>query len=121
MVEDNKINLRVLTQLLSRMGYQPDAVVNGQEAVNAVTEKAYDIVFMDLQMPVMGGIEATSKIKELMGEDAPWITAFTANTDQTHRLACRNAGMDDFISKPCTPKRIEEVIRKAYAILTNAK
>ncbi len=118
-VEDNAINLRVLTKLLSRMGYQPDAVVNGQEAVDAVTEKEYDIVFMDLQMPVMGGIEASSKIKQIMGEDAPWITAFTANSDQTNRLACREAGMDDFISKPSTPKRIEEVIRKAHTIRSN--
>jgi len=113
-VEDNKVNLQVLKQILQRMGYESDVAENGLQAIDAVQQKSYDLIFMDLQMPLMGGIEATLRIREITGENGPAITAFTANSHQSDRIACKGVGMDDFIAKPATPKRIEEVIRSIF-------
>jgi len=113
-VEDNKMNLKVLQQMLQRMGYSPDISINGYESLEAVQQKTYDLVFMDLQMPIMGGIEAASKMKEILGTRCPFICAFTANAQQIDRLNCKRVGMDDFVAKPATIHRIEEVIRRAF-------
>ena len=119
-VEDNRVNLKVLEQILNRMGYHPDMRFNGLEAIEAVSKRSYDLVFMDLQMPVMGGIEATHKIRDLLGATGPFITAFTANCLHSDIINCKEAGMDDFIAKPTTPQRIEQVIRSSYqTILLN--
>ncbi len=119
-VEDNLMNLRVLNQILNRMGFQPDIARDGAEAVEAVRRQSYDMIFMDLQMPVMDGFSATRAIHSLLGSRAPWIVAFTANAQQPVQIACKECGMNDFISKPATPRIIEAAIRKAFQSLTDS-
>ncbi|CAI5994121.1 unnamed protein product [Closterium sp. NIES-64] len=103
LVEDNLVNQRVATRMLSNMGYTVDLAVNGLEAVNAIATKTYDLVFMDIQMPVMDGIEATQRIHLLAQQEGrvrPRIVAMTANVLHSDRQQCLNAGMDGFLSKP---------------------
>lgn len=120
-VEDNQINLKVLKNVLARMGFEADCCENGLQAIAAVEEKNYDLIFMDLQMPVMGGLDATRKIREKMGDRYPFISAFTANCTHSNRVSCEEVGMHDFISKPTTPSRIAEVIQAAYQLTEEQK
>jgi signal transduction histidine kinase len=103
-VEDNAINVRLLTALLGRMGYRADIAHNGLEAVDAVHRQRYDVVLMDVQMPEMDGIEATRRIvSEVPAEDRPRIIALSAGVLQEEQEACRAAGMADFVFKPIVP------------------
>lgn len=97
--EDNPINQQVILQILTRLGYSPDIVENGLQAVEGALQKQYDIILMDMQMPEMSGVEATRKIREEL-EKQPVIIALTANTMQGDEEECINAGMNDYISKP---------------------
>ena len=99
-VEDNAINRTLARSLFNRLGITPDMACDGQEAVLRVRDKAYDIVFMDMQMPVMDGVEATRAIRQLPLPVQPYIVALTANTSGADRQRCVQAGMDDFLSKP---------------------
>jgi two-component system sensor histidine kinase/response regulator len=101
LAEDVKLN-QVLTQrLLSRSGYQIDIVDNGQQAVDAVQRRDYDVILMDVQMPEMDGIEATRVIRALPPEKSGIpIIALTAQADANTEDELRAAGMDDYISKP---------------------
>jgi two-component system, sensor histidine kinase and response regulator len=107
-VEDNIINQKVIVQLLKKMGYQADIAEDGSVAVKMVNENAYDLVFMDMQMPVMDGIEATQIIRK-SGIKQPFIVALTANALQGDREECIDAGMDDYIGKPL---KIDELVNK---------
>jgi CheY-like chemotaxis protein len=101
-VEDNESNRLVASVMLERLGQRPDFAVNGAEALDAVARKRYDLVFMDCQMPVMGGMEATRAIREAeqqSGCHVP-IVAMTASALAEEKAQCAAAGMDDFISKP---------------------
>ncbi len=100
-VEDNPVNQRVARALLERMGVHPDVAANGREAVEAALRKPYDFVFMDLHMPEMNGLDATSQIRRLVAvNQQPVIIALTASTTARDRDACFAAGMDDFLTKP---------------------
>jgi CheY-like chemotaxis protein len=100
-VDDNPINRLVAGKLIERLGYSADFAADGKEAVEAVQKKEYDVVFMDMQMPEMNGIEATQKINErLAGKRRPHIVAMTASAYEEDRSACLQAGMSDFLSKP---------------------
>ncbi|GAB5409574.1 MAG: ATP-binding protein [Balneolaceae bacterium] len=116
-VEDNLINQKVVLKVLERLGYDADIANNGFEAVQKVQEKSYDLIFMDMEMPEMDGIEATIKIKEL-GEKAhsPTIIAVTANATTEDRTRCFEAGMVDFISKPITLGSTESVLLKWFPL-----
>ena len=99
--EDNAINQLLAVTLLEKMGYKPDKVANGLEAVEACRQRSYDLIFMDIQMPEMDGLEATKTI--LKDDDIsrkPVIIAMTANAMKGDREICLDAGMDDYISKP---------------------
>lgn len=114
--EDNIINQQLIRQILGNLGYAPDCVENGLLAVQAVREKDYDMILMDVQMPEMDGLEATREIRETPGRQ-PVIVALTANAMRGDREDCLNAGMDDYISKPV---RLDELMRllKKWAMHT---
>ena len=101
LAEDNPINQKLATTLLTRMSCDVDTVENGVDAVAAVQKKTYDLVLMDLQMPLMGGLEACRRIRELGldSEHLP-IVALTANAMAEDKQACMDAGMNDYLSKP---------------------
>ncbi len=114
--EDNVINQEVVTGMLERMGYHPDIANNGLEAVNAVRDKSYDIVFMDVQMPHMDGMEATKHIIAELGDRRPRIIAMTANVmqgDKEHYLA---SGMDGYVGKPLNLDEVRSLLIN-YSIL----
>jgi two-component system sensor histidine kinase/response regulator len=106
--EDKLINQLVIVNILDRLGYKPDLVKNGEEAVEAVTEKDYDIVLMDMKMPVMDGLVATRLIRKKQLKQ-PVIIALTANTLKGDEQDCLDAGMDDYIGKPI---RLEDLMDK---------
>ncbi|MEO6630558.1 MAG: response regulator, partial [Mucilaginibacter sp.] len=97
--EDNAINQKLALRVLTKMGYNPHVVGNGLEAVDAMQQKQYDMVFMDVQMPEMDGFEATHFIREHIDRQ-PVIVAMTANALPEDREKCMEAGMDDYLSKP---------------------
>jgi signal transduction histidine kinase/ligand-binding sensor domain-containing protein/DNA-binding response OmpR family regulator len=97
--EDNPVNLKLAERVLTKLGYDPHKVMNGQESLDILEKNYYDIILMDIQMPVMDGLEATKKIRERNGAQ-PVIIAMTANAMQGDREICLKAGMDDYISKP---------------------
>ena len=107
--EDNEINQQVILFILQKLGYDPVIVANGREAVEAVRNKNYDIVFMDLQMPEVDGLEATRLIREIKPAGQPVIIALTANTMEGDEEECLRAGMNDYIGKPV---KIEELLSK---------
>lgn len=106
--EDNLMNQHVILHILHKLGYQPDMVGNGQEALDAANRKEYDLVLMDMQMPVLDGLEATRIIRQTLGKQ-PVIIALTANAIQGYEQECLDAGMDDFLGKPIN---LEELMKK---------
>jgi two-component system sensor histidine kinase/response regulator len=104
LAEDNAINTFLARTLLETAGYEVDAVENGREAVEALRRERYALVLMDVQMPVMDGIEATRLIRQFSGEGAHTpIVAMTANAMAADVEACLEAGMDEHIAKPIDP------------------
>lgn len=112
-VEDNRVNQRVATSILRRSGYRVDAVSNGEESLEAVDRAPYDLILMDVMMPVMDGLTATAEIRrrEPDGHHVP-IVAMTANAFAGDREKCLAAGMDDYVSKPVTPAALNEVLSR---------
>jgi signal transduction histidine kinase/CheY-like chemotaxis protein len=106
--EDNLMNQHVIVHILHKLGYQPDVVKNGREALEAANQKDYGLILMDMQMPVMDGLEATQLIRKTLVKQ-PVIIALTANTMEGDEQACLEAGMDDYIGKPI---QLEELMGK---------
>ena len=112
-VEDNTVNQEVARRLLSADGHLVDVVDDGLQAVRSVLEGTYDLVFMDVQMPVMDGLEATARIRAATGPASRTpIVAMTANVMSGFSRECMEAGMDDYISKPIDRKELEAQLRK---------
>lgn len=107
--EDNPTNQRLVVRLLERLGYRPTVVGDGAEAVRAVSEGAFDLVLMDVQMPGVDGLEATRQIRAGGGAQ-PWIVAVTANTTAEDRIACEQAGMNAYLSKPIRPDELTSAL-----------
>jgi len=113
LAEDNKMNQRVATLILKRMGFDADVVDDGQYAFEKLQESVYDLVLMDLHMPRLDGIEATRKIREeIPAEQQPRIIAMTAAASLEDRNACIEAGMDAVITKPVKVDTLAEVLRE---------
>jgi CheY-like chemotaxis protein len=111
--EDNQINQRVLKHLLGKMHFNDVAVVeNGREAVENVERNDYDVLFMDLLMPEMGGIEATKKISSMDWgtRKKPIIIAISASMSPSDRVICQQAGMDFCLSKPTKFDQVHQVM-----------
>ncbi len=112
LVEDNEINREVAMEMLGSEGIGVDVAENGRIAVEKVASRRYDLVLMDLQMPVMDGFAATREIRKLPGmQDLP-IVAMTANAMQQDRAECLAAGMNGYLSKPIEPERFWAVLRE---------
>ncbi|HKK10052.1 MAG TPA: response regulator [Bacteroidales bacterium] len=115
LAEDNRINQRVALSLLSKLGQNADVVSNGKEAVEKFKEKYYDLVFMDVEMPLMDGITATKQIRKFEHENnrkEVCIVALTAGVMKEDKEKCLNAGMNDFIPKPFNIKHITDIFSK---------
>jgi CheY-like chemotaxis protein len=97
--DDNKLNQRIVGFVLQKFGARVTMANNGREAVELLTANSYDVILMDLQMPEMDGIEATTHIRQVMGSAIP-IIGLTANTMFGEGERCVAAGMDNCISKP---------------------
>ena len=118
LVEDNEINRRVALGLLRSRGHQAEVVENGKEAVERLAEQEFDVVLMDMQMPVMDGYEATALIRERerqTGGRIP-IVAMTAEALKGDREHCLECGMDDYVSKPISPAEMYLAIERFPAI-----
>jgi signal transduction histidine kinase/ligand-binding sensor domain-containing protein len=110
-VEDNRINQTVLTHQLKNLGYAVEVAQNGAEAVEKVKTSRYDLIFMDVQMPVMDGLQATQEIRNL-GENSGStpIVAVTANAFQSERDRCFAFGMDGYLTKPVDKNLLKETL-----------
>jgi len=109
--EDNAINQRLIGTILQRLGHTAEIVANGAEAVSAVGRHRYDLVLMDVQMPVMDGLEAAQAIRALPGEAGRVpILALTANAFAEQRAQCLDAGMNDCLTKPIQPAALVEAL-----------
>ncbi|MBF0587861.1 MAG: response regulator [Magnetococcales bacterium] len=111
LVEDNEINQEIAIELLEQTGLQVTVAENGQQALDILDAESFDLVFMDIQMPVMNGLEATRHIRKMSGcQDLP-IVAMTANAMASDRKKSLEAGMDDHISKPVVPNELIAVVK----------
>jgi len=110
--EDNNINQVIAKKLFQKLGYSVDLAKDGLEAVKSTNERAYDMVFMDMQMPNMDGITATKTIIEQQPESHPYIVAMTANVLPEDRQRCFDAGMQDFVGKPINVDHIIKSIEQ---------
>lgn len=112
-VDDNEINLMLIMRTLSKLGYECQKASNGQTALDLVKQYPFDLIFMDMQMPIMDGTVATTEIRKYYRVyEYPVVIALTANALGDGRDKCLEAGMQDFIAKPFKPAEIEEVIKK---------
>ncbi len=113
LVEDNVFNQKVASRLLEGLGCEVTVAENGRRAVGAAAHERFDLVLMDCQMPVMDGLEATRRIRELPGESGRVpIVAMTANVLGDHRDACLAAGMDGFASKPVNKSVLRDLLAR---------
>ncbi len=109
-VDDNTINQQICSNMLKSLGQSPDIVENGKEAVDAFNANGYELIFMDMDMPIMGGIDATKEIRKIQMDRPPYIVALTANDLPGDREKCLQAGMNDFLSKPAYVGALENIL-----------
>ena len=98
-VEDNPVNQKILLLMLENLGYKAGFTENGQKAINAFLDQAYDLIFMDIQMPIMNGLTASKSIRQLPSQQ-PWIIGLSANAFSESRESAMSAGMNDYLTKP---------------------
>ena len=112
--EDNMINRKIIANFLRKFGYRSEIVPNGREAIQALSQKEYDLVLMDIQMPEMDGMQATTEIRALnsgvLRHDIP-IIALTAHAMKGYREQCEQVGMNDYVTKPIDPDLLHQKVR----------
>ncbi|CAN1209121.1 hypothetical protein TUMEXPCC7403_02790 [Tumidithrix helvetica PCC 7403] len=119
LVEDSPINQKLAAYMFKKLGYRLDLAHNGFECIQMLKAQSYEVILMDMQMPVMDGLTATEVIRDqLKHPSQPWIIAMTANAMPEDRQKCMDAGMNDYISKPI---RVEEIIRALTLSFQNIK
>lgn len=119
LVEDNSVNMELALEYLKKLDIEADTAANGQEAIEMVEQSRYDLIFMDCQMPVLDGYDATKAIR-CRKIPQPHIIAMTANAMEGDREKCLNVGMDDYLSKPVSKRKIVKVLEKWAAGLSKA-
>jgi CheY-like chemotaxis protein/HPt (histidine-containing phosphotransfer) domain-containing protein len=127
LADDNVVNQKVALRLFDQMGYRIDIAGDGLEALEALERKRYDIVFMDVQMPEMDGLEATRRIREserALARDPNAtppliIIAMTANAMTGDREKCLKAGMDDYLAKPVRPEAVQAALKRWGPVAKN--
>jgi len=114
LVEDNVLNQKLIFLTLSKYGFRIDVANNGKEALDKLENKSYDIILMDLMMPVMDGLQATRNIREREKESGSKnvIVGLTANTYDADRDKCLNEGMDEYMAKPFDMEVFKDIISK---------
>lgn len=111
--EDNLVNQMVISKILKKMGLQVDLAKNGLEATDMALQESYDLILMDMQMPVRDGLEATLEIRKIY-QKIPIIVALTANAASEDRDKCLEAGMNDFLSKPISKLQLTQLLNKWF-------
>jgi PAS domain S-box-containing protein len=112
LAEDHPVNQKMTRLMLSKFGYEADVVSNGLEVVEAVQTREYDLVIMDVHMPLLDGLSATHKIRAFQGMiRQPHIVAMTASASKSDRELCHTAGMNGFLSKPVRPEDLKAVLQ----------
>jgi CheY-like chemotaxis protein len=111
-VDDNQESLKIMVKFLSKNGLVSDIAWNGKEAMDAAGMNDYDIIFMDCEMPLMDGYEASRQIRKAQSDGRPVIVAITANVMPGDKEKCLDAGMNDCLSKPVTYEQLEACVQK---------
>jgi two-component system sensor histidine kinase RpfC len=114
--EDNLTNQKVIAKMLERAGHRPHLVANGEEALDAMEREVFDIVLLDLQMPVMGGLEAAQMCHFTCKSSRPPLVALTADATHESMKACKEAGFTAYLTKPVESKRLMELIDSLAAM-----
>ncbi|WP_186645480.1 PAS domain-containing hybrid sensor histidine kinase/response regulator [Fluviispira vulneris] len=114
LVADDSVNNQfIMCKFLEKLGYTPDIANNGNEVLQIVNSKKYDVIFMDCYMPELNGFETTQKIYQTyQKKNLPWIIALTANVSNEDQIKCKETGMHDFIGKPFNMERIIESLNR---------
>ncbi|MEA5411287.1 response regulator, partial [Synechococcus sp. BA-120 BA3] len=116
LVDDSAVNRRLCELMLRRLGYEPDAASDGQEALERQRLLDPDLILMDVQMPRLDGLEATRRIRAATGQaDRPWIVALTAFTSAEEREAALQAGMNAVLAKPLKAEALMASLVAAHA------
>ncbi len=115
-VEDQKANRALVVQLLQNRGLSCDVAQNGEEAVEACRKESYDLVLMDVQMPIMDGLEATRRIRQLDMIQQPRIAAMTAHAMKEDKARCLEAGMDDYLTKPIHFEQVNRLLQEGIGM-----
>lgn len=112
--EDNVINQKLIARILNKLGYAPDMVENGVQVLEQTGKKDYDVILMDIQMPVMDGLEATAQLRKST-QKQPYIIAMTANAMKEDKEICLQSGMDDYLAKPMKLTELIDILKKVNA------
>ena len=114
LVDDHLINIKVGLALLKKIGCEVTVARNGSQAIEMWTQGSFDLILMDLQMPVMGGLEATQRIREMEKESGTHvpIVAITARAMKEDQEMCLRSGMDGYLSKPIRPAELRETLEQ---------
>ncbi len=115
LADDHPTNQKLGLMILERLGYRADLAGNGEEVLQALERKSYDVILMDIEMPVMDGLQATSRIRAHTGEGSPSIVAMTANAIRGDRDRYLAAGMDEYVSKPIRIKSLVQALEHCAA------